>query len=69
MNNINITGITLLASSVCNLSCSYCYINKTNNDSNEEIKINLKSGKYFENIKTTLDSQNCDCKKIEFLEL
>lgn len=60
-----IQQLSILGSSVCNLSCSYCYLHNTETKSfykllNEEVQSGWRDGTYVENIKQVFSKINAD---------
>lgn len=63
--NNRIQQISILGSSICNLSCSYCYLHNQDTKSfynllNEEIQTSWKNGNYVNNIKEVYQKINAD---------
>lgn len=59
-----INQVALLASSSCNLHCSYCYLHDQHKGNaysilNNEIQTYWKNGEYFNNIKKVFEAINC----------
>lgn len=69
-----IQQLSVLGSSVCNLSCSYCYLHNQETKSfykllNEEVQSGWKNGSYVENIKQVYAKINSDPLKTNRMEI
>ena len=61
----NIVQLSILGSSICNLSCSYCYLHNQDTQTfykllNKEVQDGWKQGTYVENIKKVYEKINAD---------
>lgn len=67
--NRKITAIDLIASSVCNLNCSFCYLNKNKAYKlfDEEIRKAWIDGSYVNNLKKVFDKIQADPNEVKTL--
>ena len=71
-----IIQVSILGSSICNLTCSYCYLHNQSKaiqkfyaDLNEEVQTGWKTGTYVNNIKQVFEKINADPKLTNRLEI
>lgn len=70
-NKRHIHGISLISSSICNLTCSFCYLHKNNayRKYNVEVQEAWLDGSYIDNVLNTLLKLNSDPQELKEIQL